>query len=173
MFSANNSSPKLTEKLLFMQDLEITAVTALSLCGAYLPNMQQKMTDRNTYTHNSFQIYRSHCGNNTTEVLRVLKNVLSWVTRIQTITFTTMNILYLKLISNRCILLMCRQENNSLFLISLWHEKPISNHKKWYISISLYCCHILAGKMEDRMSPVGFLSYLSALIHLNSYSTQQ
>jgi hypothetical protein len=35
----------LPEKLLFMQDLEISAVTAVSLCGAYLPSMQQKITD--------------------------------------------------------------------------------------------------------------------------------
>jgi hypothetical protein len=120
-FPANNPSPKLTEKLLFMEDLEISAVIAVSLCGAYLPNIQQKMTDTHIrsqqFSNIQIILWKQYLHN--TEVLRVLINVLSQVTRIQTITFTTMNILYQKLISNICIIFMCRQENNSLFLISL------------------------------------------------------
>jgi len=45
MFSANNQSHNLTEKQLFMQDLEISVVTSVSPCGPYLPNMQQIMTE--------------------------------------------------------------------------------------------------------------------------------
>jgi len=50
MFSANNQSPNLTEKQLFIQDLEISAVTSVSPCGPYLPNMQQIMTETPTFT---------------------------------------------------------------------------------------------------------------------------
>lgn len=59
-FSANNQSPNLREKQLFIQDLEISAVTSVSPCG---PNATNH--DRNTYIHNSFHIYRSYCGTST------------------------------------------------------------------------------------------------------------
>jgi len=56
---SQQSSLKLREKQLFIQDLEISAVTSVSPCGPYATN------DRNTYIQNSFHIYRSYCGNNT------------------------------------------------------------------------------------------------------------